>query len=238
MLFYFRTTGDGNCLFNACSLLLKRDEHIAVHLRLLTAIELFQHCHKYAEHEIFRRAADEGGFLHFDTAFKASVTNTVLESDIANSSNVDLVEKTALEILNFSNYKFTFVPFLCVIALADVLKSSIKVLCNNDVDQRLRFLYNCSIQPDIVENKDIFLFWHSTSSDLSKLDHFVPLVDEKLILKSSLQPRKSFLGSLVNRVPRRKIKVLHSSSSLPNNVHQKNWKVIRCKMKLVIVGRV
>ena len=65
---FFRTTGNGNCLFNSCSLALKGDESLSVYLRCLTSIELFEHSEHYANHPII---FDEGRFgkLNENTIF-------------------------------------------------------------------------------------------------------------------------------------------------------------------------
>ena len=78
-------------LLDTCSLSLIHDDSMAIHLRFLTAIELFQHCNKYADHKMFH------------DAFLASISNTVLKgSGKENYSNVHYVEMTAVELLNFS----------------------------------------------------------------------------------------------------------------------------------------
>ena len=50
------------------------------------------------------------------------------------------------------------------------------MLCN--VGIAVIALYNCCIKPETEEKPEIFLFWLSSSSDPSKLDHFVPLTKE------------------------------------------------------------
>ena len=50
IFFNFRTTGDGNCLFNACSISLCGNESLSSSLRILTAIELFVNAQFYANH--------------------------------------------------------------------------------------------------------------------------------------------------------------------------------------------
>lgn len=45
-----KATGNGNCFFNAASILLIGNESLHGVLRLLTAIEIFLHCNFYANH--------------------------------------------------------------------------------------------------------------------------------------------------------------------------------------------
>ena len=47
-------------LVDTCSLSLLHDHSMAIHSRFLTAIELFQHNNKYAEHKIFCDAFERG----------------------------------------------------------------------------------------------------------------------------------------------------------------------------------
>ena len=136
----FRTNGNGNCLFNSCYLSLIHDDSIAIHLRFLTAIELFQHCNKYADHKIFHDAFERGEFLSYNSAFLASISNTVLKG--SDKDNIHYVKMTAVELLNFSADKFSFSPFLAVVAPANVIRAPVNVFCNAGVDVRFLSLYN------------------------------------------------------------------------------------------------
>ena len=75
-----------------------------------------------------------------------------------NYSNVHYVKMTAVELLNFSADKFSFSPFLAVVALANVIRAPANVLCNAGVDVRLHALYNCSIKPQTEENLKYLYF--------------------------------------------------------------------------------
>ena len=54
-----------------------------------------------------------------------------------NYSNIHYVKMTAVELLNFSADKFSFSPFLAVVALANVIRVPVNVFCNGDADVRL-----------------------------------------------------------------------------------------------------
>ena len=75
-----------------------------------------------------------------------------------NYSNIRYVKMTTVELLNFSADKFSFSPFLAVVALANVIRTPVNVFCNAGVDVRLLSLYNCCIKPETEENTEIFLF--------------------------------------------------------------------------------
>ena len=47
---------------------------MAIHLHFFTAIELFQHCNKYADHKIFHDAFERGEYLSYNSAFLASIS--------------------------------------------------------------------------------------------------------------------------------------------------------------------
>ena len=49
-----KTSGDGNCLFNAVSLALFGTESFATELRLRTALELLLNCEFYGEHPVVK----------------------------------------------------------------------------------------------------------------------------------------------------------------------------------------
>ena len=102
-----------------------------------------------------------------------------------NYSNIHHVKMTTAELLNFSADKFSFSPFLAVVALANVIRAPVNVLCNADVDVRLLSLYICCIKPEREGNPEIFLFWLSSSSNPSNLDHFVHLMKESFVSQRS-----------------------------------------------------
>ena len=129
---------------------------------------------------------ERGEFLSYNYTFLASISNTVLKgSGKENYSNIHYVKMTAVELLNFSADKFTFSPFLAVVALTNVTRAPVNVFCNAGVNIRLLSLYNCCIKPETEENHEIILFWLSSSSNPSNLDHFVPLMNESFVSQRS-----------------------------------------------------
>ena len=60
---FLRTTGDGNCLFNSCSLALIGDETISATLRFLACIEIYLNADYYSAHPTILSAHEEGAFL-------------------------------------------------------------------------------------------------------------------------------------------------------------------------------
>ena len=88
----------------------------------------FINTNKYAGHKIFHDAFERGEFLSYNSAFFASITNTVLKgSGKENNSNIHYVVSIRYELLNFSADKFSFSPFLAVVALANVIRAPLKL---------------------------------------------------------------------------------------------------------------
>ena len=93
----------------------------------LYLVSNFFNTNKYADHKIFHDAFERGEFLSYNSAFLASISNTVLKgSGKENYSNIHYVKMTAVELLNFSADKFSFSPFLAVVALANVIRAPVK----------------------------------------------------------------------------------------------------------------
>ena len=167
LIIFFRTNGDGNCLFNACSLHLVQSETLFIHLRLLTAIELFEQRKSYAQHKIFKAAHDRGLFSTFDSAFCASISNSVLNSSEKSMINVEYVRQTALELLRFSSDHYSYSSFLVVMALGNAIKAPLEVICSKSIDSRLFLLYNCIIDPEKKENNLLSFIWLTHGKDYS-----------------------------------------------------------------------
>ena len=177
--FAARSTPDGNCLFNTCSLLLRHNEGLASLLRMMTAIELYLNAEYYVQHPIYENAVEKGTFSTFNTAFINSLGNNVLE-DEEESSNINYVKKTAISI----SEQYMFVPFICILGLSNVVGTPI-YSCTKDMrDARLMELYNCCVLPKASNpllSEPLFIFWSKCSSSMDiELDHFVPLFDAKL----------------------------------------------------------
>ena len=59
-------------------------------------------------------------------------------------------------------------------------------------------MYNCVIDPEKKENNLLSFIWLTHGNDYSKLDHFVPLMREKIVLKDLWKkPLPSTSGSMV-----------------------------------------
>ena len=66
---YSRTPGDGNCLYNGCSIALCGNETLASHLRCLTSIEMYLNAKYYVSHPLIKQLHNKGAFVSLDNAF-------------------------------------------------------------------------------------------------------------------------------------------------------------------------
>ena len=84
----FRTTRDGNCLYNACSIALGGTEILAPYLRCLTSIKLFVNSVFYVKRPILEQQHNKGAFSCTANAFAMCFSNIALHSfakEICNS---------------------------------------------------------------------------------------------------------------------------------------------------------
>ena len=68
-IYVYRTSADGNCLYNACSLALAGDESLAACLRCLISIELSRNPDYYASHPILHELTKNNAFQNPDNIF-------------------------------------------------------------------------------------------------------------------------------------------------------------------------
>ena len=171
----FRTSADGNCLFNSCSVMLCHTETLCTLLRMLTSLELYKNASYYSQHKLFHEVHNNSNFLTYNSVFFASLSNNVISNEL---SNDDYVRKTAMEIVECGIY----VPFIAVIALSNVIHVPIHLFTKELKDMRLMDLYNITINPESkVAIDPLYLFWASLGNPVSdKLDHFVPLFHPKM----------------------------------------------------------
>ena len=111
-----RTSGYGNCLFNACSIALVGDESLGVSLRCLTAIELYQNAQYYALHPLLELQHNNGAFNNTNNAFAMSISDAALDA----SKGKDHVHAVCFEASRIAK-DYQPATFLCQLALASVI---------------------------------------------------------------------------------------------------------------------
>ncbi len=159
-----RTTADGNCLFNACSIALCGTEDLAVYLRCLTSIELYLNVLFYGSHPIFEQQHNKGAFTCIANAFSMCLSDIAL----ACYTKDDPSESVRTEAHNTSvNHQWS--SFLCVLGLSSVLRLPIESCFPIPVNQSdaqeemdsLSTIFNCTIFPRVsssTPDKKIHLF--------------------------------------------------------------------------------
>jgi len=172
---------DGNCLFNASSLHIAKNDKLAPYLRLLTSLELYLHPEYYVHHQVFYNSVRHG-FQTPTSAFYVSLKEKVIQNIKAHTSMKvepkDMVKVMAADIC----IQHTYVSFIAVVALCNVISAPIHIYTSSLQDKRLLGLFNQVIFPSNTSNSEpMFLFWTSTKGSDHQLDHFVPLFDLKYL---------------------------------------------------------
>lgn len=95
-LFALKATPNGDCLFNAISLLVRGNESAAMLLRLLVAGELYFNASFYADHHVFVDTIRSNSDLSLDTLFTVALTEAGADECSKNRSKTDAVKSEAL----------------------------------------------------------------------------------------------------------------------------------------------
>ena len=191
---HYRTRGDGNCLYRACSKLLCGKENLSDMLRNLTSIELFNHQEFYASHPCVLEKLHV--FKSENTAFSATLSDSGLGDgyDRKNPSNrVVCIQREAIRNATVGTYS----SLMCLFALTSVTGMSIISVYPEKLGQKTKYsqFQNGVILPRQVHNNfstklmqevKLIIMWTSSGIDvlpgLSKdfqPNHFVPLVEFK-----------------------------------------------------------
>ena len=176
-----KTHGNGNCLFNACSIFLIGNDSANGLLRLMTSIEFYGNAHKYSvDHKSIAETAksirrnphllfpdilsNDGGQ---DNWYKNGVAESAIRAEAIRTS-----------------VNYTYSCLGSVMALASVIKRPIHSLYPN-VKYSLRDLFNRVIEP--VSQETYTEAFHVLWTRIGKLDdrrgaifvpdHFVPVID-------------------------------------------------------------
>ena len=105
----FRTTGDGNCLYNTCSIALCGTENLAPYLRCL--------CLFYVKHPILEQQHNKGAFSSIGNAFAMCLSDIVLNSLAKEDLSKSVIAEAYSNALNCQ-----WSSFLCLLALSSAVK--------------------------------------------------------------------------------------------------------------------
>ena len=175
-----RCSPNGNCLYNAVSILLKGNESLATSLRLLTSVELFENSEYYAKHprmeEVLSSNAEQ--FLNQNNAFSALLSDE--SSKCFKGDRVECINKEAALNLRDSNWS----SMVCMMALSSVIKRHIISIYPKCSETKIRALLDCTIRPRVEVNviDPIRILW-SRAGGLDARpnsrfapNHFVPVI--------------------------------------------------------------
>lgn len=95
IMFALIATPNGDCLFNAASVLLCGDESLTILLRLLVAGELYFNASFYADHETFNETARSDAELSEDVLFLVALTKRGDQKFTASQDKVEAVQEEA-----------------------------------------------------------------------------------------------------------------------------------------------
>ena len=156
LLITSRTTGDGNCLYNACSIALCGGETMAINLRCLTSIELYRNAQYYSCHPLVAQQHNKGAFNSRGNAFAMCLSDFAL-----NSLTKDDPSKAVLAEAYNNAHNHQYSSFLCMLSLSSVLQLPIESyhpIPTTEVDTQEE-----SSDADIVEEVDsLALFFNCT----------------------------------------------------------------------------
>ena len=145
----FRTTGDGNCLYNACSIALCGTEILAPHLCCLTSIELFVNSVFYVKHPILEQQHNKGAFSCIANAFAMCLSDIALDSFAKEDPSKSVVAEAYNNALNRQ-----WSSFLCILALSSAVKRPVEayypVSADEEKKDSLSTMFNCTIYPRVT----------------------------------------------------------------------------------------
>ena len=148
----FRTTGDGDCLYNACSIALCGTENLAPYLRCLTSIELFVNCVFYVKHPILEQQHNKGAFSSIANAFAMCLSDIALNSLAKDDLSKSVIAEAYNNALNRQ-----WSSFLCLLALSSAVRLPVEAyypISKNETTKEkkdsLSIMFNCTIHPRVT----------------------------------------------------------------------------------------
>ena len=135
----FRSSTDGNCLYNSIPVSLFGEDSMKKDLRILSSCRLFLHNNYYCEHPVYLNFVEKYN-ISLSRAFMFSVSLSTLNFDLP---LCELVRKEAIK----NCVDKSWASFLCILALSSVCNRSICSLYPDSEEKLFRDLFNCVIHP-------------------------------------------------------------------------------------------
>ena len=140
---------NGDCLFNAISLLVRGNESAAMLLCLLVAGELYFNASFYADHHVFVDKIRSNSDLSLDTLFTVALTKAGADECSKNRSKTDAVKSEALVACTRGEWS----PFLHILGVASILSKQVHSIYP-DVNFRFRSLIHIIVKPRASATND------------------------------------------------------------------------------------
>ena len=233
-----RTTGDGNCLYRACSRLLCGKEDLWQFLRALTSIELYLQKKYYAEHPYidYKKCF----FSTVNTAFSSSVSDKGLgcgysrDVDIIVSAEGAVIEREAVK----NSIPGIFSSLMCLFGLSSVIGMDIVTIYPEEVGRANKYsnMNNGVIKPRVSHSKlhtdfcneaKICIMWSKDGSDTFihgddedfNPNHFVPLYCQSQKEKPNIAgfSKTSTKKDQSSKMSRKITDFLHTTESVTKN---------------------
>lgn len=183
----FRSTADGNCLFNSCSIVLSGgSEELNNILRSAVSLELAINEDFYTNHPYLVEKYDENSDKSREFIFGITITHESANSKHPIKAEADYIAK---------NRKWG--SLISMLGLSSVVNRKIISVYPETSDIYSRVLNGTILprigSPTLETEDDIFIFWSRTSNNVSleegkyKANHFVPLIKKDRLDLSSDQ---------------------------------------------------
>ena len=191
-LLALKATPNGDCLFNATSILLCGNESLAMLLRLLVAGELYFNAPFYADHDAFNETSRDSTDLTFGTLFSIALTKAGDEKFLETGIKSEAVKAEALVACTRGKWS----SFMHVLGLASVVSKPVRSIYP-DVSFRFRSLMHRSINPRASTTSDqpredvepLNILWSRDGNFDNRPgvwfepNHFVPVISEEENIK-------------------------------------------------------
>ena len=218
-LHFYRTKGDGNCLFRACSKRLTGTDDLHEKLRDLTSIELFMHAEYYTDHPYILGKRDI--FATENSAFSACLSDSALSGGYDRRSVLSrcLTIKRQAEITSRLN---SYSPLMTMLGLASVIGVDILTIQGDygEEDKHSR-LHTGIIKPREYHDKfansyqcelPVTLMWvrdpgsYLLKKENSKINHIVPLAPKPINMNRTGFSKKHVLKETTIPTPSKRVK--------------------------------
>ena len=207
-----KVVGDGNCLYHAISVSLVGSMEYSTILRMLTAIELFENPHYYANHPRFREALQSGCPFGDATVFTLALKESGMAEWERSNNRVSAIQHEAIGGCEIGEWS----SLMHIMALSTVIGQPIFTIypsCSKAIRPLLQGLIKPRIQTSnkIADNNCFYILWSrdggldSRPNAIYVPNHFVPLFQREQVVKTEISQKDSKVAvGTTKKKPRKK----------------------------------